>query len=95
MLTRRSGERLTMTVEHRAAASTGPHELCLRTGAGAALALAEAEVHTPAAPTPRPAQRILEVLAAAEGPLTRPKRIVGAVARPAARRTGGWAGRSR
>lgn len=70
---RRSGERMTMTIEHRAAASTGPHELCLRAGAGdaLALALAEAEVHAPAASAPRPAQRILEVLEAAGEPLTR------------------------
>lgn len=70
---RRNGERLMMTIEHRAAASTGPVELCLRGGPGGALALVlvEAEVHPPPPRAPRPAKRVLEVLEAAEDPLTR------------------------
>lgn len=70
---RRSSERLTMMIEHRAAASAGPLELRLRAGPDAALALAlvEAEVVATAPRTPRPTERVLEVLAAAEEPLTR------------------------
>lgn len=70
---RRSGERLTMTIEHRAAASTGPVELRLRAGPDTALALSLVEANTcpPPPRAPRPAQRVLEVLEAAEHPLTR------------------------
>ncbi len=64
---RRSGERLTMTTEHRAAASTGSVELRLRAGPDAALALSlvEANACPPPPRAPRPAQRVLEVLEAA------------------------------
>lgn len=72
---RRSGERLTMTIEHRAAPSAGPLELSLRAGPGAALALALVDAaadEEPAPRAPRPAARVLEVLDAAAGePLTR------------------------
>lgn len=71
---RRRGERLTMTIEHRAAASSGPLELCLRAGPGVALGLAlvDAPAETPAAPRPpRPRERVLEVLGAAEQAMTR------------------------
>lgn len=70
---RRNGERLMMTIEHRAAASAGPLELCLRAGPGAALALAlvDATVDAPEVRAPRPSERVLEVLDDAEGPLTR------------------------
>lgn len=70
---RRSGERLMMTIEHRAAPSAGPLELCLRAGPGPALALALANVavEQPAPRAPQPSERVLEVLAAADSPLTR------------------------
>lgn len=70
---RRSGERLSMTIEHRAAASTGPIELLLREGPGLALGLAEVErEESPESPrSPRPAERVLAALTASEGPLTR------------------------
>jgi hypothetical protein len=70
---RRRSERLSMMIEHRAAASAGPLELCLRSGAGPALALALVEAEAVATPprTPRPTERVLEVLADADEPLTR------------------------
>src|SRR5690606_21814713 len=68
-----SGERLMMTIEHRAAPSAGPLELCLRAGPGPALALALADVAAaqPAPRAPQPSERALEVLAAADSPMTR------------------------
>ena len=76
---RRSGDRLTMTTEHRAAASAEPVELCLRSGLGLALELVDADPKTGAGAganasderAPRPAERVLEVLAASGDPLTR------------------------
>jgi hypothetical protein len=73
---RRNGERLMMMIEHRAAPSAGPLELCLRAGPGAALALTlvdavDAVDDAPAPRTPRPSERVLEVLDAADAPLTR------------------------
>ena len=62
-----------MTIEHRAAASTGPIELCLRDGPGLALALidAELEVRDEMPRASLPTERVLAVLVAAHGPLTR------------------------
>lgn len=74
---RRNGERLMMMIEHRAAPSAGPIELCLRAGPGVALALAlvdaaaDAAVDATAPRAPRPSERVLEVLDAADAPLTR------------------------
>jgi hypothetical protein len=73
---RRNGERLMMMIEHRAAPSAGPLELCLRAGPGAALALTlvdavDAVDDAPAPRTPRPSERVLEILDAADAPLTR------------------------
>lgn len=73
---RRSGERLMMMIEHRAAPSAGPLELCLRAGPRAALALAlvdavDAAVDASASRAPRPSERVLEILDAADAPLTR------------------------
>ena len=70
---RRSGERLTMTIEHRAAPSAGPLELCLRAGPGAALALTlvETAAEQPAPRAPRPRERVLEILGNADEPMTR------------------------
>jgi hypothetical protein len=70
---RRNGERLSMTIEHRAAASAGPIELCLQAEPGLALRLVGAEAVEPpeSSRSPRPAERVLAALMAAERPLTR------------------------
>ncbi len=68
---RRNGERLSMTIEHRAAPSPAPVEVCLRTDPGPALSIATVAVETPTPRTPRPDERVLAVIEAAEGPLTR------------------------
>ena len=62
-----------MTIEHRAAPSAGPLELCLRPGPQGALALVDVDAadHQPAPRTPRPSERVLEVLGAAGEAMTR------------------------
>ncbi len=68
---RRHGERLTLSVEHRAAAGINELELQLR-GDSASLALriadARAEIETPMPDRPLP-ERVIEVLASAREPL--------------------------
>jgi hypothetical protein len=68
---RRCGERLALSIEHRAAADLPPLELELRADPGLALAV----VGSPQSSTPerpRPAsERVVEVLTAATGPMTR------------------------
>lgn len=67
----RSADRLSMMIEHRAAASAGPVELRLRAATGLALELVDAQACEPAPRAAPPTERILEALEAAGEPLTR------------------------
>ena len=67
----RKGERITMTIEHRAAASPAPLSLALRDGPGLALGVVEPEAPARPSSPERPADRILAVLDAATGPMNR------------------------
>lgn len=68
---RRKGERLTMTIEHRAAASPPPLTLTLRAEPGLALQVENPDP-VPAVPRcNRPTDRLLGALEGATGPMTR------------------------
>lgn len=67
---RRAEDRLTLHVEHRAASSMPPVPLSLeQADEGLALEIVEAEPESPAGAS-TPAERVLEVLAEADGPMT-------------------------
>ena len=68
---RRNGERITMTIEHRAAASPPSLTLALRAEPGLALQVVDPDPPSAAPTRPRPTARLLTVLEDATGPMTR------------------------
>lgn len=68
---RRTDERITMTIEHRAAASPSPLTLALRAEPGLALHVVDPGLPSAAPTDPRPTDRLLAVLEDAAGPMTR------------------------
>ncbi|MCA9706394.1 MAG: AAA family ATPase [Myxococcales bacterium] len=68
---RRTGERLTMTIEHRAAASPPPLTLALRAEPGLALQVVDPAPSSTVPPCPLPTDRLLAVLHSAVQPMTR------------------------